>query len=379
MLRRLPLGLFALACAAAVAACSSGNTVPSSGGVPGKGPNFATNTLYVSDTTINAIDIYTPAPGPSATPQYQIGGGNTSMNGPAYLAFDSSKNLFVTNYNASSNASTVTVYKEYATGNVLPFGLIGVTAGAQAHGISMLPKDAGFVIAFTAPGSFFQSGLSVYGKFTAGTALPTNLIAGSSTGLSNPIGVAVDSNSNIYAANSGGANVTVYTIPSPTPTPSGSPSPSPSPTATPTAVPSGQPTATPSPTPTPFSENIPPTATIACSCFKQPTGVAVDASNDLFVTDPGVPAVYVFTASQIAPGGSLSLAPSQSIAGNATMLVDPTDVKIDGSGNIYVLDAGSGPGTSKVLIFAPGATGNVAPTSAVSVPTGTATGLALSP
>lgn len=379
MLRRLPLGLFALACAAAVAACSSGNTVPSNGGVPGQGPNFATNTLYVSDTTLNAIDIYPPAPGPSATPQYQIGGGNTSMSGPAYMAFDSSKNLFVTNYNASTNTSLVTVYKEYATGDVLPFGLVGANSGGQLHGISMLPNDGGFVVAFTSPGSFFQNGLTVYGKFSAGTALVTNLIAGSNTRLNNPIGVAVDSKSNIYAANSGGANVTEYALPSPTPAPSGSPSPSPSPTATPTAVPSGQPTATPSPTPTPYSTNIAPAATIACGCFKQPTGVAVDATDNLFVTDPGTPAVYVFTAAQIAPGGSLSLTPSQTIAGNATMLVDPTDVKIDASGVIYVLDAGNGPGTSKILTFAAGANGNVAPTSAISVPTGTATGIALSP
>ena len=168
MLRRLTLGLFTLACAAAIAACSSGNTTPSSnGGVTGQGPNFVTNTIYVSDTTQNAIDIYTPSPGPSATPQYLIGGSSTSMDGPSYLAFDSSKNLYVTNYGAVEKPGRhhdlqAVCDRQRHTVRKRPLG------GGQPHGIAMIPSNGGFVVAFTQPGAFFSNGLNVYLPFSGG-------------------------------------------------------------------------------------------------------------------------------------------------------------------------------------------------------------------
>ena len=387
MLRRLTLGLFTLACAAAIAACSSGNTtIPSSGGVPGYGPNFAANTLYVTDTTQNAVEIYAPSPGPSASPSYQIGGSNTTLNGPSYLAFDSSKHLYVTNYGASSKSAALLVFQTFATGNVLPYGTVPFAADVQPHGIAMLPKDAGFAIAFTAPGGFFPSVVNLYSPFSGGTTTVTHTIAGSNTQLSNPIGVAVDANDNLYAANSGSGAVTVYPVPTPTPTPSGSPSPSPTPTATPTASPSGSP----APTPTPSSLNVAPSSSITCvpgagmpsPCMSHPTGLALDGSGNLYVTDPDSgtsPAVYVFDSPLSACAGPCALTPSRYISGSNTKLVNPTDVKVDSVGTIYVVDAGSGPNTSMLLIFSPTANGNVAPTSAIALPPGSATGMALSP
>lgn len=389
MLRRLTLGLFTLSCAAAIAACSSGNTTPSSGGVTGQGPNFVTNTIYVSDTTQNAIDIYTPSPGPSATPQYLIGGSSTSMDGPSYLAFDSAKNLYVTNYGASTKLGGITIYKQFATGNVIPFGNASL-GGGQPHGIAMIPNNGGFVVAFTQPGAFFSNGLNVYLPFSGGGgALVSATIAGSNTNLNNPIGVGVDASKNIYAADSGSGKVTVYTLPTPSPTPSTTASPTP----TPSPTPSGSPTGSPSPTPTPFSDNIAPVATISCvagagmpnPCMTHPTGLTLDGSGNVYVTDPdsgASPAIYIYSAAQVAcaaPPCTLNLTPSRFIAGAATKLVDPTDVSVDSSGTIYVVDAGSAPNTSMLLIFAATASGNVAPTSALALPAGTATGMALSP
>src|SRR5581483_3873664 len=146
MLRRLTFGLFLLASAAVVAACSSSTTTPSSGGVPGIGPNFVKNTLYVTDTTQNAVEIYTPHPSSNATPQYAIGGNNTGLNGPQYAAFDKNKLLYVTNFNAGTHAAGINVYQEFATGNVLQFGSIAGagTSITQPHGITMIPDNGGF-------------------------------------------------------------------------------------------------------------------------------------------------------------------------------------------------------------------------------------------
>ncbi len=100
MLRRLTLG-FALVTAAAVAvsACSSND----SNSTISIGPNFPSQTLYATNSTQNAINIYPPTTKGGA-PAYQIGGSATTLSGPQYLTFDNLSNLFVTNYNVSASA-----------------------------------------------------------------------------------------------------------------------------------------------------------------------------------------------------------------------------------------------------------------------------------
>lgn len=373
MLRRLTLGFVALACAASVAACSSSDTTPpSSGGVTGIGPNPPANTVYVTNTTQRLIELFAPSPGPSATPQYSIGGSNTTISGPQYLAFNSKKQLYVTNDTPNGTASILT-FQTYATANVLPFGTVPLASGTHPHGIAVEPSDEQ-VVAATVDGGFYPSEIIVF----AATGAVSDVIAGANTGLNVPIGVAVDANKNIYVANSGGKNVTVYALPSPTPAPSGSPTASPSPTPTPTS--SGSPSPTPSPTP--YANNAAPITTINSSAFTSPQGVAIDSAGNLYVADAGsssaAPKVYVFNAPFAA--GTISLTPSRTIVSQNPSFVDPTDVKVDSSGTIYVVDAGSGPnGNSKLLIFPANANGTVTPSTAITLPTGTATGMALSP
>lgn len=372
MLRRLTLGFVALACAVAVAACSSSDTnTPSSGGVTGIGPNFAPNTIYVTNTTQRLIELYTPSPGPSATPQYSIGGSNTTISGPQYLAFNSKKQLLVTNDVPNGTASILT-FQTYATSNVLPFGSVPLTAGTHPHGIAVDQTNGDEVIAVTLDGGFYPSEVLVLNA--AGAVAST--IAGPNTGLNVPIGVAVDSSQNIYVSNSGGKSVTVYALPSPSPLPSGSPTSSPSPSPSPTG------SASPTPSPTPVTDNIAPVTTITSSAFASPQGIALDGSGNLYVADAGsstvAPKIYVFTAPFAT--GTVALTPSRTIVSQNPAFVNPTDVKVDSSGTIYVVDSGSGPaGNSKLLIFPANANGTVTPSTAIALPAGTATGMALSP
>jgi hypothetical protein len=374
MLRRSFPGLiFALACAAAFAACSSGyNTTPSSGGVPGIGPNFVTNTLYVTNTTQNVVELYTPNPAAAATPQYAIGGSNTQLNGPQYEAFDSLRRLYVTNYNPATQAASVNIYQQFATGSVLPFTTIS-GAGTlldQPHGIVLL-SDGTVVVANTSPNGVFANAILVFTPLsTTSTPILSFNIAGNLTQLNSPAGVASDTNKKVFVANRGGGTITAYILPTPTPTPSTTPSPTPTPTATPTTNPS----ASPSPTPVPVSNNVVPSIVIggALTGLIAPTGITLDANNVIYVVDPdnGNPSVRIFVA-----GANGNVAPTRVIAGALTQLSNPLDVKVDSSGNIYVTDAGA----NKLLIFGPGASGNVAPTVAVALPVGSVTGLALSP
>ena len=368
MLRRLTLGLFSLACAVAVAACSSSVSTPTSGGVTGIGPNFSTNSIYASSSSNNVVYIYAPSPAPSAAPINQIGGSNTSLNGPQYSVFNSSKQLYVTNYNASTNQSSVEQYQTYAMGDVLPVasfsaGLTGIT---QPRGIALDATSKNLAIANVDPNSVTPNQVLVSPIATFGGVSPI-VIAGSQTQLNSPTGVAFDSADRIYVANRAGGSVTVYAFPSPTPAPSATPTTSPSPTPSPSS--SGSPSPTPSPTPVP-GFNVAPIQTIAG--LGAPTGLSLDSKGNIYVADPdsGNPSVYVF-----APGATSVTAATRRINGSLTQLVFPTDVKVDSSGNIYVADSGA----NTIFIFAPSATGNVAPATAVKFATGTLIGLTLSP
>lgn len=373
MLRRSFPGLiFALACVAAFAACSaSGTNIPSSGGVQGVGPNFVTNTLYVTNTTQNVVELFTPSPGPSATPQYAIGGSNTQLNGPQYDAFDSAKRLYVTNYNPGTQIGALTIYQTFATGNVLPLTAVGGpgTLIDQPHGVTIL-SDGTVVVANTSPSGSFPNAILLFTPLTT-SSIPqlSVVIAGSLTLLSSPTGVASDSTKKIFVTNRASGTITAYVVPTPAPTPSTSPTPTPTPTPTP------NPSSSPSPTPAPaFNSNVAPTIFIggALTGLIAPTGITLDSNNVIYVTDPdnGVPSVRVFAA-----GSNGNVAPVRVISGTLTQLSNPLDIKVDSAGNIYVTDAGA----NKLLIFGPGANGNVAPAVSIALPIGSVTGLALSP
>src|SRR6476469_8691298 len=138
MLRRLSLGLVGLSLAAAVAACNSNDTTLNGG--LGVGPDFPTLTLYAANSTQNAIGIYPPKTASGSGPVYQIGGGNTTLNGPQYLSFDSASNLWVSNYNASTGAASVVAIKALATGNVFPIGGFTYANMGRPRGIAVDTK-----------------------------------------------------------------------------------------------------------------------------------------------------------------------------------------------------------------------------------------------
>ena len=71
------------------------------------------------------------------------------------------------------------------------------------------------------------------------------------------------------------------------------------------------------------------------SGFSKPTGVAVDASGDVFVADTG----NALVKEMVAVGGSIP-ASSPTINSLGSGFLSPRGVAVDGSGNVYVADAG---------------------------------------
>jgi hypothetical protein len=380
MLRRSALGfVFVLLAAVAIVACSSSDATQSIS----VGPNFAPGTLYLANPSQNALEIYPPGTTGGSGPKYDIAGSNTSMSGPQSVAFDSAKDAYVTNWDPSTSTGSISEYKTYATGNVLAIGLLSLNS-IRPRGIygfqvifsgTTTPTDVLAVAAAdpTQPSTFVNRIL-----FYEASSLTTayQILSGPSTGLNVPSGVAVDKNDNIYVANLQGSSVEEFALPTPTPTPK--PTATPSPTPTPKPTPTGA-TASPSPTPSPTASpvNVAPQITLTNGVGK-PTGVALDQAGNIYVSDqastvctPACPAVLIFAA------GSNGATVPKAIAGSNTTLNAPTDVKVDSSGKIYVADtSSSGAGTIKV--FAPGASGNVAPTATFTSP-GTSMGLGILP
>ncbi|MDE2482691.1 MAG: hypothetical protein KGN02_10920 [bacterium] len=385
MLRRFAFSFVGVVTVAlAVSACGSSGGSSSTISV---GPNFASQTLYATNTNQNGVSIYPAGTATGASPQYQIGGSNTTLAGPQYLTFDSEGDLFVSNWSASANTGLLLEFKATATGNVLPYNssqLFGARvrgiAGYQTSFPGVTTKTDVMAASLYDPtqASGFQSQVRFY---LDSVLLSYQSLGGPLTGLNVPSGIAVDKNQNLYVTNLLSPSVEVFSVPTPSPTPS--------PTATPTASPTPSPTpsgATPSPTPTaaPTSTpiNIAPIATISgpTTGIGTPTGIALDANGNMYVSDQAsticgggakCPAILIF------PAGSNGAVTPSAIAGSNTNLLAPTDVKVDGKGQIYVADS-TRAGAGVIYIFAAGATGNVAPIATYASP-GNVIGLALSP
>ncbi len=382
------LGFLALSMTAAIVACSS---LGQTSGV-NVGPNFPSKTLYATNSNQNAISIYTNGTKTGGGPTFEIGGSSTSLNGPQYLAFDGGQNLWVTNYNPSTNRATVIEFQALATGDVIPLNsnaLPGRPRGIafSPKGPTPLPSSSAspvpriMVIADNDPQETYPSRIFL---FIAGATSPYQSIGGPKAGLKLPGGVTLDKQGHIYVTNIQGRSVAQFMLPTPSPTPKPTPTPTPTPTPspTPTASTSPSPSATPSPTPTPI--NVFPRFTItAKNGVITPLGVALDPMGNIYIADQGKPnagcnstlgpAILVF------PPYNKKIPytkPIRKIHGCKTKLNAPTDVKVNSDGLIYVADSTT-TGAGVIYIFAAGANGNAVPNNYTSP--GAVTGIGLVP
>ncbi|MGH7813462.1 MAG: choice-of-anchor D domain-containing protein, partial [Candidatus Binataceae bacterium] len=288
----------------------------------------AASGVFVTNPYIDGLTIYPIAADGNVYPSAAVIGPDTDLDYPFGIATDSSGAIYVANY----NASTVTIYAADSGGNLAPIGALGgsMTGLVEPEGIAV-DSSGNVYVANTQGGAAYFGSITVYGPGQSGNQPPLQTIVGDSTGLAYPVGVAVDSSGDVYAANleggiTGEGSITVYS-------------------------PGG-------------SGDVPPAATITgpLTGLGQPSGIAVASSGKIYVANnscgPSASGCVTVYSALGKTTGTVDLAPIATISGSATQLDEIQGIAVDWGGSIYVTSF-SAPGA--VYVYAPGANGNVAP------------------
>ena len=98
----------------------------------------------------------------------------------------------------------------------------------------------------------------------------------------------------------------------------------------------------------------------------QPVAIAVDSAGSLYVADTSAEVVvYGSTATGTA-------APTRTISGALTAIGTPESVAVDSSGGVYLSSFSQSTGLGSILVFGASVSGNVAPSSIITAPSGSA-------
>jgi NHL repeat len=301
--------------------------------------------IYVTNRGSSTVTIFAANANGNVPPVAVIGGSNTQLSNPVGIALDATDKIYVVNASGTSRDS-VTIYPPLAAGTgIINEAPVGVISGSK----TMLDYPDG--IAVDSLGIIYvanQSGgpvvphqrldvgkITVYAAGGSGNISPIATISGAATGLSFPLGIALDSAGNIYVTNSNTANtsdkiqsgssITVYS---------------------------------------PGSKgNASPIATIAGSNtgLSDVGGIAIDSSGNLYTE--GCANNVCFSINIFPPGSNGNVSPATTISDGLTF---PVGVALDSSRNVYVLNTygGSVPGGG-INIFPAGSSGNASPTATI--------------
>jgi len=342
--------------------------------------------LYVANGDGNSITVYALNASGNAAPARTIAGASTHLAFPQGLAFDAAGNLLVAE--GEGLDAEIDAFSPTANGDAAPlYTIVPGESSAFGFGLAVAP-DGELAEAICGSCGFVGSPDAVQ-RYALGknVASPTTKLAGGSTGLAFPYGLAFDASGTLYVADNLTNAIGVF--------PPGS------------------------------AGDVAPSRTIAGGAVKSPTGLAVDASGELFasiatgtsaailvfpkggsspartIANPvadtfvnpsqilidatgalwvpsgnvcgastGAPCAATGAVSVYAPGAAT---PTRTIAGAATKLDTPLAVGVDATGAAYVLNRSSDSGTTAIArmgVYAPGASGNVAPLRTMTVPAG---------
>lgn len=316
--------------------------------------------IYVADSHFSVIFVYPPGSNGNAIPSAEIQGSDSGLNVPIGITLDSKNNIYAVN-----KGNSVTIYPAGSDGTVTPSTVIASGPSAPI-GIALdaagniYVSDSSALFGFTDPGRIFiyppdsnattapTGTISALAQFLAGLAadpsgdiwvanVGESIVGGSilyfpagSTGgdppgdaefgssLQSPVGIGIDSNKNVYVANTQANSIQAYAPISP--------------------------------------GNWILVATISGSNtgIATPVGVALDANANIYVSNPNVNTITVYSA------GSSGNVPPIAVLTNVP---NPNGIALDSEGNIYVAN-----GSGSIRMYPAGSNGSVAPQRTISGP-----------
>lgn len=159
--------------------------------------------IYVADSTNNAIDVF--ASGVAGGMTTQIMGANTGLNSPRGLWLDSSGQIYVAN--SSTNAVEVFAANPAAgTQNVAPARTIAGTSTGLSSPYGLTIDSSGNLWAANLSGNSVVE----FAPGATGNQAPIATISGSATGFASPWGIIVDAAGYVYVGNNGSGSVDVF-------------------------------------------------------------------------------------------------------------------------------------------------------------------------
>lgn len=237
----------------------------------------------------------------------RISGPKTGIAGWATLA-DAAGKIYVVSPGGyhGNNSGKISVFASGGNGNIAP--IYEITCGSLNRAWDAEVDSAGNLFVTR------MGGVSIFAPGARGCVHVHRSIEGPATQLTEPTGIALDANNNVYVSDQSG-EVAVFSASS-----AGN--------STPIRIIKGSKTG-----------------------FSGPEGVAVDGAGYVYVTNYNTNTVGIFAPSQHG-----NVAPVRSIGGSRTLLNVPVGIRVASDGKVYVSNYGG-----NITVYARSANGNAAP------------------
>jgi sugar lactone lactonase YvrE len=175
--------------------------------------------IYVADDFAASVYVYPAGTNGNAVPTAVISGGKTGMNSPYGIALDSSDNIYVADYGSVSRGGAIpaSVFVFPPVGSST--GVLNESPSATISGMDTklfnpfgiaLDSSRNIYVADDGNSGTTLASLFVYSAGSNGDVAPLATISGDSTGLNSPCGVALDSSGNIYVTDFAAVSLFVY-------------------------------------------------------------------------------------------------------------------------------------------------------------------------
>ena len=285
------------------------------------------------------VNVYPADGNANIAPIAIIAGLKTELSSPTGIALDSKGQIYVTNASKVPSFSAVEVYPVGSNGDVAPIATIrgNRTGLTNPQGVTLGANGDIYVTDDPVLPSSLEYDSVVYRPGSNGNIAPIVLIRGNMTGLNWPEGISLDLSGNIYVVNSGPWNTYPGTV---------------------TVYPPAR------------SGNVKPLTTIRGgpdTGISRPTSVALDSDGNIYVgnLDSSVTIYPAGTRSNVRPGAT--------IKGPNTRLC-PSAIAVDSKRNVYVVnkfqaalgDPFRSQANLSVTTYLAGSDGNVAPATVIS-------------